>query len=489
MSHHNYRHTWRAFLAGCLCLTGLACAETDSTPAAGHELDAFIAEAENQNPSILEARWKVEQAIIHHQELLEFLDPALTAAIGYADDSKSVPGTAHYSQTANNAAELQAGVEIPFEQGFYLAIGGAERLLHDTAGYNHLAQTLVGAKVRIPLLKDRGFATLANDRALARAEYNAAVSALLKQTQIVRRDVTLAYIAAYEAQMSYKVTIDASERFAKLVDEATELERQGVIPGYQIHDAKMDYQIGLENEEIARNKVELNLISLSALLGKHREIRLQHENDEEYIVNFAAEAQPTTEVDINRALDARGSYLAIENLVEQTRVQILSTEEEMKDDLSLNFGAAWQAEHQHSPIGTEELTGIDRPGAEIAVVWKRTIGQRGPQARLARFNARIQQYKEQLRAEAVSIESEIRNALNNLTTARNRLEIVNKGIEAAEKTLEAEQERFKLGQSTSSVVTDAQKDLTSLKQRRTSAAADLLRAWTNLQYATGYTVR
>ena len=194
-------------------------------------------------------------------------------------------------------------------------------------------------------------------------------------------------------------------------------------------------------------------------------------------------------VDIDRSLEARGSYLVIENTIAQARVQIMAAEEEMKDDLSLNFGAAWQAESNNRPFGYHELLGDERNGAEIAIVWKRKLNNRGPKARIARHSARIQQYKQQLRAESITIETEIRNALNNLTAARNRLDIVNKGIEAAEKTLEAEQERFKLGQSTSSVVTDAQKDLTSLKQRLNSAAADLLRAWANLQYSTGYTVK
>ena len=484
----NFRQILRVV---CFCTAALFCgiAAMAQNSFSFGELDAFVQEAEDNNPAIQEARWAVEQALIKHQELLEFLDPSLFAALGHADNSKAVPGSNHYDSTTNDATELQVGVEIPFAEGFYLAIGGAERVLHRYVGDNHMQQTLVGARVRIPLLRDRGFAELSHDRALAKAEYNAAVANLLRQTQIVRRDVVLAYIAAYESQVSYKVTIEASERFRRLVDEATELERLGVIPAYQIHDARMDYQIGLENEEIARNKVELNLIALAAILGKHRELRLKHENDDAFLVNTAVEMPSIKNVDIDRSFEARGSYLVIENTIAQARVQIMAAEEEMKDDLSLNFGAAWQAESNDRPFGYHELLGDERNGAEIAIVWKRKLNNRGPKARIARHSARIQQYKQQLRAESISIEAEIRNALNNLTTARNRLDIVNKGIEAAEKTLEAEQERFKLGQSTSSVVTDAQKDLTSLKQRLNSAAADLLRAWANLQYSTGYTVK
>lgn len=90
----------RALLLGGICLTVLASGETPAAPdPAATELDAFILEAENQSPGILEARWKVEQALIRHQELLEFLDPQLVAAAGYADHAKSVPGSTTYDST------------------------------------------------------------------------------------------------------------------------------------------------------------------------------------------------------------------------------------------------------------------------------------------------------------------------------------------------------------------------------------------------------
>ena len=48
------------------------------------------------------------------------------------------------------------------------------------------------------MLRDREFKSLTLNRALAMAEYNMNVSNLLKVTQIMRRDIELAYIAAYE---------------------------------------------------------------------------------------------------------------------------------------------------------------------------------------------------------------------------------------------------------------------------------------------------
>ena len=80
----------------------------------------------------------------------------------------------------------------------------------------------------------------------------------------------------------------------------------------------------------------------------------------------------------------------------------------------------------------------------------------------------------------------MQDALVNFKAAKNRLQLVNEGIEAAQNHLAAQQERFRLGEATSTNVTDAQKNLTTILQRQTIATADLLRARANYLYATGY---
>ena len=74
----------------------------------------------------------------------------------------------------------------------------------------------------------------------------------------------------------------------------------------------------------------------------------------------------------------------------------------------------------------------------------------------------------------------------NYQAAIKRLELVSHGINAAKQNLAAGQERFRLGETTSSIVTDAQKDLTTILKRRVGAAADLMRARANFNYAIGY---
>jgi len=52
--------------------------------------------------------------------------------------------------------------------------------------------------------------------------------------------------------------------------------------------------------------------------------------------------------------------------------------------------------------------------------------------------------------------------------------------------LEAENERFCLGEGRSRNVLDAQRDLTDALKRQTIIAVELLRAYSNFMYASGY---
>lgn len=482
--HTNMRKTSHTVLLRAVMALLLLTAVSAMHIAKAAELDELLNEAAQHNPDLLAAKWRAEQMLLRHQELLEFYDPALTVAAGQAERTRSIPGASGYSSLTNNATELQAGIDMAMEPGFYIAFGVSERVYNDPDKYDYLAQTLFGVKIRVPLLRNRGFKNLSIQREMALAEYNASVSSLLDIAQRLRRDVTLAYIAAYESLSSYKVTQEATVRFERLVQEAKELNKLKVIPEYQIFDAQMDLQLGLENEEVARNRFALNLISLSSLIGGHRQVTLK--NGPDILFQIASDTKKLEEIAVEEALENRGSYMQVKNNLEYARAQIASALEEQKDDVTLNMGLSWQGEMHDHFDGSFKYETDRHVGADASVIWKRTLDYRGPRTRQARFDARVQQLKENLRAVAVDIEAQRLNAINNFRTALTRIDIVSKGIEASQKTLEAEQERFRLGEGTSSNVTDAQKELTSLQQRRTSAAADLLRAKTNYLFAVGY---
>ena len=161
-------------------------------------------------------------------------------------------------------------------------------------------------------------------------------------------------------------------------------------------------------------------------------------------------------------------------------------EEAKQDDLSFNFGITAQGEHPDNPFEMEEILTDRRIGTEISLIWRRNIDYRGPNTRMMRYRLHIKELNENLRSVQLDIAIAMQDALVNFKAAKNRLQLVNEGIEAAQNHLAAQQERFRLGEATSTNVTDAQKNLTTILQRQTIATADLLRARANYLYATGY---
>lgn len=450
------------------------------------ELDDLLLEAQERNPAIQAARWRIEQTLLKHEELLEFFDPALYGAVGYADSSRSIPGSSNYSALTNNSLDLQAGVEAPILPGAFVSAGVAERSLRDPAGFDDLYQTLFGVRVRVPLLRDRAFRTLTLSRTLAAMEYNIAVSRLLRNSQDLRREVELAYITAYEALTAYQVTQEATRRFQNLYEEAQELSRLKVVPQYQTFQSQLELQIGREDEEKARNRYEINLVTLAGAIGRKQDVVLKADPSD--LFQNASKQPKLPEVQEGDALAQRGNYLEMLNSVEFAKIQLATAKEETKDDLSLNMGVNWQGENENWPYGNDDLISDRRAGGEITLVWKRTLDYRGPKARMARHRARIEELKAEMDNLEVDITTELRHAILNFNTASKRLELVNQGITAARETVAAEQERFRLGESTSSNVTDAQKNLTAILQRQNTAAADLLRAKANFMYAVGYSL-
>lgn len=450
----------------------------------GNELEDFIKEAQETNPGVLAAKWQVEQALMKHDALNEFFDPDFYAAVGESQDNRSIPGTSDYTSLTADSFDAQLGFEVPISPGVYVSMGGAKRYLEDPDNYDKLYQTMFGICFRVPLLRDRAFKTLTIDKALAMAEYNASVSNLLNITQTLRRDIELAYIAAYENLSAYRVTQAATQRFQNLYNETRELSRLKVVPEYQIFQSQLELQIGREDEEKARVKFELSLVTLADTIGLKRKIALA--NDQKTLLETAAQISRLNEVTEQDACMSRGAYLQVMNNIQYARAEMDKQIEAKQDQLDLNFGISAQGEDESNPFAMNKLVTDHRVGGAITLVWRRNITYVGANARLSQYRARVNELNEKLRGVQLDIRTGMLSAEMNFKAAQNRLVLVNNGIKAAQQTLAAEQERFRLGECTSSEVTDAQKNLTTILQRQTIATADLLRARANYLFAVGY---
>ncbi len=450
----------------------------------GNELLELLQEAEANSPTLVAARERIEQALQRHEELLEFFDTTLYAAAGKGENSRSLPLSSNFSVISADSYALEGGLARAFAPGAYFNIGARSELLDDEAGYKDLYQNLLGLRVRIPLLQDRGFSILGHRRSAAMAEYNQAVSDLLALSQDLRYKVEASYISAYESLSAYNVTQGASKRFAALVNDAHELTRLKAIPDYQVHSAERELQIGLEDEERASNRFALSLVNLGNLLGNNRTVNLRA--TAEIIVEMGSKQPPLKIVALEKAMQYRGVVLYIQHRLKATRAEYAQIEEEMKDDLSLHVGLSVRGENAHTPFEMHRKLSDEYLGGEITLTWTRPFNYQGSKSRLARLTAVINELKADLLQAQLTVATELKNAELNYLSAQRRIEIISKGMQAARETVSAEQERFRLGEGSSTDVLDAQKNLTVILQRLTIASADLLRAKAQYQYASGF---
>jgi outer membrane protein TolC len=455
-----------------------------ATTLSANELSDFLQSAEQHNPLLQAARERMQQALLKHGELLEFFDPALFAAAGRATDYRALPLQSNYSVLGSNSFEVQGGVEVPVRPGAYISVGAASRLLFEPVGYDRLYQNLFGVRVRIPLLRDRGFSIFGHRRSAAMAEYNQRVSELLTLSQSLRRDVEIAYIAAYENLSAMSISREACVRFEALVKVAKELTSLKTIPDYEVHSTERELQIGLEDVEKARNNFECSLVKLATLLGHGDTVQLS--GSPESIIKFAEQVAVLPATSLEVAMQNRGEALTILHGISLIQSDFALTEEQMKDEVYLHAGATLQAENTDSPFETHRKISDDYLAGEVTVVWSRPLDYYGGKKRLSRYQSAISELKAELTQTELTVRQQLLNAELNFTSARRRIELINNGMKAARETLESEQERFQLGEGSSSDVLDAQKNLTIMLQRLTVAAADLLRARSEFFYATGF---
>ncbi len=455
-------------------------------------LGEYLRQAQESHPSLVAERALVEQSVRSHEEVAEFLDPTLYGSLGGASHLRDLPvePSAYDATDVSDSLEGQAGVLIPVKGGAYLTAGGIyRRWFEPDESPDDLSQHLLGVKLQIPLMRDRGFALYGYRRAAALAEVHAALHQLQDAEQRVRREVTQAFIRLCAAQADCQVWHDATARFQRIHREASDMAGLKAIPDYQVQTALRELQGGLADEDSARQSLENARIALGQSMGLRDAVAPAEECSPEALLQAAREASSEVPVLDQETLRRRGSYLVLLDQREKAEAEAAREAESRKDQLSLNAGVTWQAESRQGALSSYRIASEHNWGGEVMLVWSRPLDYTGPEAALARASARLEELDARREALAVEITGEIRIAQLRVEGARRRLEMVASGVEAARKTLEAEQERFRLGESTSAIVLDAQKELNNILLRQNSTAAELLLAQSELAYALGYPTR
>lgn len=473
---------WRRAALWAVCLL-----VQTARPGQADELDTLVGQAFSNSPALKAARASMVQAAAAREAADEFLDPATTASGGRTAGSGSPPllGDPAGLPPAD-AYGASASVEVPVQPGVYAGVGAAEQCLASPgASLDHVYRTLVGAQVRVPLLKDRGFRQWRQNRERLVALREAAAARLTEARQTVRHAVEQAYIAYLEAVADAATSTSATDRGEHLLQEAEQLVRLKVVPEYQLAPARLEVALRHEEARAAAQAIDTARLRLVQALGGVQPAALTTNADA--LIERAARVQVPDAPAADRAVAARGATREVESLLAAAAAATAGYADEMRPDVSLTVRGVLESEAESAPPGDGTLmAGQDNASAAAVVVWSRPWNQTGPRARLRQAQAAEAELVERRREVKTRLAADLATAHRAFSGARQRYEEISAAVEQARRALEAEAERFRLGDGRSRNVLDAQNDLTKTYRTRNTIVAELLRGQSDFLYAAGY---
>ena len=449
-----------------------------------------LVRAVSAHPSVSAAQLR-EASAVSLAEAVDFAfnSPALTASAGYAQGAGDVPGVSIGRVAPGDAATVEGGVDAPVGGGVYAGAGVAERALDETAFGGGLAQTALGARIRVPLLRDAGYGLYRQEFSKRHALALRRRGERLRAQHDVARAALLALTDHIQGLADLKAVENAALRAERLCEQTTERSRMQDVAAYQVFPTR--YEVALRREEVleSRQMLQSRLETLRERLGLHvagaaAPISLDGTND----VVAVAEAVVRNGVvafNADDVLRRHPSCLVAAAAVEEAAAALRLVEEQAKDSLELTAGAGWRGESESGVFGDESLTTAENAVLEVGIAWRRPLDRRGPASERAAARAAL----EAALADAAAVENEVLAALARAQAeyagASGRLDLASEAIEEARKTLASEEARFNLGEGTSRNVLDAQKDLTTAVRRGIVVARSVVDALVELCHAAG----
>lgn len=443
------------------------------------ELDQLIVRGLRENPRLQRFGSDVEAARHARTALDGFWDPRLYA--------RSVHEGGH---DGDDRAWMAAGATLPLPVGGTMdaSLGGGRVWPSGGTDIPSRNETTASLVWRHPLWRDRGFREWRLRKARADAEYAAAHARWVAEAQALRRDISLSYLTILQRQAQLQVASFARERAETLREEAETLAALEVIPEYQVSAARLEAILRHEETVSTRETIESERWHLHALLGMSTETPPAITAQPDVLIRWAqrAPALETLPDSWRQESLRRGDRRELAALQQGAQSSYELAMERRRSDLSLEMSLSHHADDPDRWPATSSLRRERTTAWETALVWSRAWGRLAERAESARQTARVNGFDARRRALDREHRALIETAFERYRTADERLRLMSEAVRAAEQALEAEAERFRLGESRSRDVLDAQKDLTDTLQRQNRMAAELLQAAVEIHYRAGF---
>ncbi|MDZ4198504.1 MAG: TolC family protein [Kiritimatiellia bacterium] len=449
--------------------TGSTCATASPDP-----LRELVEAAWQSSPEVAAARHRIQRTETEAAGIRGFFDPRAALSVGISDPAQDLFGLTLTGITPDDTAALQVGVETALQPGFHVGIGAAQvRQLSD--GEPSRDGTLLGARIRIPLARDRGFRDWRARRGRVEAAREAARENYRAVTQKVEKEVELRFIDWQHALAQRSVARAALDRAEQLFREAEELVRLEAVPAYQVHLARLEVARRQEEETGAEGAIRSARIRMEERIGRPLGDRME---PLDFVVWGSQSGIPEKEP-AEAFLSRRGDYGEQIWRVAEQAARLAEIRETTRSDLSLQAGYVWdETGNRTGESGTES-------GGDVTLVWRKVLGDRTATSALRAQESAVREESEILRGLERERIAEAEEARADFESAVKRFAWMADAESAARAALAAEEERFRLGEGASRQVLDAQKDLTDMLRRRNDLVADVLRARARYRYATG----
>ncbi len=395
----------------------------------------------------------------------------------------SSPETSMAPYLPDNTLGIQGGLYIPLRSGAYVGIGAAQRrldnVLEDGSG---VWQSVTGARINMPLLRDRGFALQASRE----EQYN-----FVAQTRMADYQAAVAFAAhnsalafAYELYTAallrqYEKALHRVESLLSETERRVELETTAK---YQLYPAEMNVHFKIDD---LRQYAAVYTNAHNSLELAAGGVKLPY-SDAKLLKEWAKLCLST---DIDTVIANEGGLPAeIKSKMRELEYN-LAREKELsqncRSSLTLSVGVGYQGENENFGFGSDNLLRDDNMGADISLVWSRPISFEGADTALRAQRARTRIARENLRLVTIEFETKLKLARELFAAAKDRMILVDKAVAAAEKVLNSETERLKLGEGRSRNVLDAQTDLTAAEGRANLASYDVICTFLDIIYTSG----
>ncbi len=452
-----------------------------------------IVNAVEWHPSVVAAKMR-EQAAGYQADGLgySFRSPVLSAATGYSKGADDIQGISLPRVASEDAVVFSGGVEAPVGGGVYAGGGVAERVLTEssTGGGGDLRQTSLGARARVPLLRDFKYGLHRHEFSKLQAAALADSAEREKMQCVVARDALLAWNGYLRGVGDMQAVENAVRRAEKLCEQTSERAELKDVAEYQVFPTK--YEVALRREELqeARQNVGSGLETLRERLGLQAaagEAMLTSVSGTNAILSMALSITQFNELAFSAedVLQRHPACLSALAKLESAKAEVSLAMEKAKDSLDLSAGIGWRGETDSGLFGNDTLESRNNEVLEVGLSWKRSLDKRGVRTDVAVAKAREGAALADLRVVENEVLAALARAQTVFASACGRLELASSAIEEARKALASEESRFNLGEGTSRNVLDAQKDLTTATRRGIAVAGTVADALVELVYAAG----